>query len=242
MDGENNVEKKSSLSVPLAIVLAGALIAGAVYMKGPSSQAPVAAVNQYAKGAEAKNAKVEPLSESDHILGSPTAEITVFEYSDTECPYCKNFHKVMKQIMNEYGKDGSVAWVYRHMPLKQLHSKAMREAAATECAAEVGGKAKFWDYINTIFERTPSNDGLDPAELPKIAKDIGIDVVAFNNCLDSGKYDKKLEDDVQKGIAAGAEGTPYSVIVTKKGETFPIPGYVPYTEFKSIIDGILKGK
>lgn len=235
---ETKQENKSSLAVPVAIVLAGALIAGAVYLQGPTGVKPTAAVNQFA---EKKDAVVKPIGADDHILGSPTADLIVVEYSDTECPFCKNFHSVMQQIISEYGKDGKVAWVYRHMPLEQLHKKAMKEAEATECAAEIGGKAKFWDYINAVFEKTPSNDGLDLAELPKIAKEIGLDVTAFNNCLNSGKYQEKLKQDVKSAIEAGAEGTPYSVILTKNGETYPIPGFVPYTEFKSVIDGILKG-
>ena len=236
---ETKTESKSSFAVPVAIVLAGALIAGAVYLQGPTNANPSAAVNQFA---EKKDAVVKPIGPDDHILGSPNADLIVVEYSDTECPFCKNFHGVMQQIISEYGKDGRVAWVYRHMPLEQLHQKAMKEAEATECAAEIGGKAKFWDYINALFEKTTSNDGLDLAELPIIAKQVGLDVTAFNNCLNSGKHEAKLKQAVKEAVEAGAEGTPYSVILTKNGETYPIPGFVPYTEFKSVIEGLLKGK
>lgn len=235
---EQSTNNKQSLAIPVAIVLAGALVASALYLRGGSSVSPTAAVNEFG---QKKEAIVKPVGPDDHILGNPQAELIVVEYSDTECPFCKNFHKTMQQIIAEYGKDGKVAWVYRHMPLEQLHKKAMREAIATECAAEVGGKAKFWDYINELFERTPSNDGLDLAELPKIAKDVGLNVDAFNKCLDSGKFDEKLQNAVREAVEAGAEGTPYSVIIAKNGDTYPIPGYVPYTEFKSIIEGLLKG-
>lgn len=236
---ETGQQQKTSLTIPIAIILAGALIAGAVYIKSPNGANVVANTGQFA---EKKEAVVKPIGPNDHILGNPNADLIVVEYSDTECPFCKNFHGVMQQIISEYGKDGKVAWVYRHMPLEQLHKKAMKEAVATECAAEIGGKAKFWDYINKIFEKTPSNDGLDLGELPKIAKEIGLDITSFNNCLNSGKYEEKLKQAVKEAVEAGAEGTPYSVILTKNGDTYPIPGFIPYTELKSVIEGILKGK
>src|SRR5574343_1436136 len=104
------------------------------------------------------------------------------EYSDTECPFCKQFHSTLRQMMDEYGKDGKVAWVYRHFPIDGLHPKARKEAEATECANELGGPSKFWEYTNMIYERTPGNDGLDPANLPKFAKEIGLDEKAFTEC------------------------------------------------------------
>ena len=114
------------------------------------------------------------VDENDHVLGNSNAPITIIEFSDTECPVCKKFHETMQKIMDEYGKDGEVKWVYRHFPLDQIHSKARKEAEATECANEIGGNEKFWEYINKIYEITPSNNGLDPAELLKIAKSIGL--------------------------------------------------------------------
>lgn len=114
------------------------------------------------------------INDGDHVLGNPNALVTIIEFSDTECPFCKKFHETMRKIIDEYGKDGKVKWVYRHFPLDQIHSKSRKEAEATECATEQGGNEKFWEFINKIYEITPSNNGLDPAELPKIAKSIGL--------------------------------------------------------------------
>ncbi len=78
----------------------------------------------------------------DHIRGNPDAPVTLVEYSDFECPFCKRFHPTVKRIVDEYG--GRVRWVYRHFPLDEIHPvKARREAAAAECAAELGGNDAF---------------------------------------------------------------------------------------------------
>ncbi len=108
---------------------------------------------------------MKPVTSSDHIFGDVNAPVKVVFYSDLECPFCKSFHETMTQIMNSsYGKDGKVAWVYRHFPLKQLHSKAPKEAEAAECAAELGGNDAFWKFINKINEVTPANNKLDQAQ------------------------------------------------------------------------------
>ncbi len=108
-----------------------------------------------------KDLKLDPVTDKDHIAGNAQADIIIVEYSDTECPFCKKFHETMIQVMDEYGKSGKVAWVYRHFPLDALHKKARKEAEATECAAELGGNDKFWEYLNLMMKITPANDQLD---------------------------------------------------------------------------------
>jgi protein-disulfide isomerase len=228
-----NIEK---LSVPIAIVIAGGLIAGAFYYSNIKN-AKIIAENPTPTVSGGEN--MRPVTADDHILGSPDAELMFVEYSDTECPYCKQFHTTLRRMMDEYGKDGKVAWVYRHFPIDQLHSKARKESEASECANELGGSTKFWEYLNTIYTRTNSNDSLDPAELPKIAKDVGLDVKAFNTCLSSGKYAAKVEADYQDAIAAGGRGTPNSIIVSRDGTKTVIQGAQPYENIKRVIDALL---
>lgn len=103
-----------------------------------------------------------PISASDHILGNPNARIIILEYSDLECPFCKVFHATMHRVIKE---NADIAWVYRHYPIAQLHSKAFREAEATECAWEQGGNETFWKYTDKLFEVTPSNNGLEDSML-----------------------------------------------------------------------------
>ena len=142
----------------------------------------------------------------------------------------------MQEVMSEYGKDGKVAWVYRHFPLDQLHSKARKEAVALECANEQGGNDKFWSYADRLYEVTPANNGLDPAELPKIAQYVGLDTAKFNTCLASTKYDKHIEDEVQNAQATGGNGTPWSIVVGKNGKKYPLSGAQPLSAVKQLID------
>jgi len=229
--------ENNNYMVPGAIVIAGALIAGGLYLS-TSSPDDNPNVNDDPNGIT--KITVDPITPSDHILGNPDAEIIVFEYSDTECPFCKSFHATMNQIIDEYGKDGNVAWVYRHFPLDTLHKKARKEAEATECAAELGGSDGFWNYTNLLYETTPSNDGLEVSKLPEIAETVGLDRALFEECLSSGLHADTVEAQFQSGIKAGAEGTPYPIIVTKgDGQAYPLKGALPYEQLKLLIDDML---
>ncbi|MFQ5540993.1 MAG: DsbA family protein [Candidatus Paceibacteria bacterium] len=225
-----------NLAVPLAIVVAGVLIAGALFFAGRGA-AP--APQDGGTPATGDEITIEPVSADEHILGNPDADIVIVEYSDLECPFCKQFHVTMQQIIDEYGPDGTVAWVYRHFPLSQLHPKAPKESEASECAWEQGGNDAFWAYVNRVYEITPSNNGLDLAQLPIIAGDIGLDVNAFNTCLDSGKYASKVEAQFNDAIAAGGQGTPHNVILLKSGERVAFPGAQPYATVKNVIETII---
>ncbi len=237
-------EKKNILTIPVAIIVAGALVAGAVLW----TQKPAP---QIVQKTETTEGVLAPVTSEDHILGNPQAKIMLVEFSDTSCPFCKMFHPTMKRIMDEYGKDGKVAWVYRHFPLDKpnplgqvLHPNAGNEALATECAAELGGNAKFWEFLNRLYEITPSvtgqsPTGLDQTELPKIAKYVGLNEAQFTQCLASKKYTSKIEAQYTDGINAGVLGTPFTFIVTKGGRKIPINGAQSYPVIKGIIDGII---
>jgi len=189
-------------------------------------------------------AAVNTVISKDHIVGNPDAPVKIVEYSDFECPFCKRFHKTMKRVSAEYGKEGQFAWIYRHFPIDEIHSKARKEAQAAECANELGGNDAFWKYTDKLYEITPSNNRLDLAILPKLAEDIGLDRTKFETCLEGdergGKYADHIEADAQNARASGGRGTPFSVVITANGLTFPINGAQPYGAIKSIIDLALK--
>ena len=231
--------EKNNFLIPIAIVIAGALIAWGFMSDNPNPESK----NENNKKEEVKTEKVTlaPLTDSDHILGDPNADVVIISYSDLECPYCKKFHLTTKKIMDEYGKDGKVALVFRQFPIDQLHSKARLEAAATECAAELGGNSSFWTYLNTIFETTPSNNGFDTSKLPEIAEEMGLDKEEFTKCLDSEDIANKIKDQQNSGITAGVRGTPQSFIVTKDGKQIPINGAQPYETVKLMIESALNG-
>ena len=238
-------ETKLELSNPMAIVVAGVLIAGAIYFSSvkPSTTAQVnqqPANQQQQLDSNASLEKVRAVDSTDHIRGNKNAEIKIVEYSDTECPFCKQFHLTMKKIMDEYGKTGKVAWVYRHSPIDGLHPKARKEAMATECANELGGNDKFWQYLDRVYEITPSNNGLDLAELPKIAQYVGLNVADFNTCLNSDKYSQLIDRDTQNAVETGGGGTPWSIVIAKDGKKYSINGAQPYEMIKQNIDSLLK--
>jgi protein-disulfide isomerase len=187
---------------------------------------------------------VQPVSSEDHIRGNIKAPVKVIEFSDFECPYCKSFHASLQQMMAEYGKDGQVAWVFRHFPIDELHSKARKEAQAAECANELGGNDAFWAYADRLFEIAPSNNRLDLAQLPQIAEFVHLDKAKFTDCLSGdehgGKYAAHIAANQKDGAAAGGSGTPYTLVIGPKGKIFPINGAMPYSAVKAIIDAALK--
>jgi protein-disulfide isomerase len=108
---------------------------------------------------------IPPITDKDHIFGNRNADLLIVEYSDPECPFCKRFDATMNQVMDQYQASNKVAWVYRHFPLDSIHPKSRHESEALECANEIGGNAKFWEYVKVLFKVTPGNDGLDPTLL-----------------------------------------------------------------------------
>ncbi len=249
VESQPTVTKQTiTLSVPLSIIIAGALIAAAVYFKG-SAGSPTgsgqAGDGDTARGQGAAQPEAAPETvvgnfravdaKTDHIRGAQDAKVTVIEYADTECPFCKRFHPTLQQLIKEYPND--VRWVYRHFPLDALHSKARKESEATECAGD-----KFWAYLDRLYEVTPSNDGLDPAELPKIAEFVGLNRAQFEQCLSSGKYAQHVADDLADAESAGGSGTPYSVVIAASGEKFPLEGAQPYAAVKQLVEKALANK
>ncbi|MFZ2831938.1 MAG: thioredoxin domain-containing protein [Minisyncoccia bacterium] len=221
---------KQNNAVPFAIVIAGLAIAGAIYFGDGKNNAVPTGIGQGI-------GTIEPLTADDHIVGNPNAKVIIVEYSDTECPFCISFHPTMQRIMSEYGKDGKVAWVYRHLP---YHTKAPKETEATECANKLGGNTKFWEYLGKIFETTKGNNSLDEAELPKIAQAVGLDVTAFNTCLNSGEMKAVVDKSLASAAKSGISGTPFSVILVNKKVTGAINGAQPYEQVKAQIDELLK--
>lgn len=240
--------KQNTLLVPGAIIVAGALIAGAVFLNGGNSdqgqivqdRLPVA--EQPSQRQETNTDAVRPVTEEDHIRGDINAPVKIVEYSDFECPFCKRVHETMKQVMDKYGDTGQVAWIYRQFPLESLHPvKAMAEAVASECAAELGGNDAFWAFADRFFELTPSNNRTDlEVVIPQIVGEIGLDQGAFNECMNSGRYDQHIQDDIDNAVATGGRGTPWSIVIAPNGQTIPLNGAQPYSSFEQIIEAALR--
>ncbi|MEI6316731.1 MAG: DsbA family protein [bacterium] len=261
MQEENNHKKETELSLPMAIVLGAFIIAIAlIVIKMPrtittttsdkktslDSQTITAMVNHII--ATKNKVPVVPVSASDHIIGTMNPKLTLIEYSDLECPYCKSFDGTMNKVIQNYGNQ--VDWVYRHFPLDcvdntatdcvPLHSKARHEAVASECAYEQGGNDAFWKYITKVFSITPSNNQLDPKQLITIAGEAGLNLNEFNTCVSSDKYADIVSKDAKAGLKSNVVGTPNTIIVDRLGNTYTIEGGYPYEVVSSTLDTLLK--
>lgn len=228
------------MNVPVAIIIAGALVAAAVYFRpgiGPTSRESASgAAGQTPSAAQAPAVgDFRAVDEIDHVRGAASPKVMLIEYSDLECPFCKRFHPTLQQVLKDYPND--VRWVYRHFPLEQLHSQAPAEANATECAGEQG---KFWELTDKIYEVTTSNDTLDLTKLSDYARQAGVaNIPQFEKCVADEKYKSKVQADYADAGAAGGTGTPYSILIGPDGKKIPIEGAQPYAAVKAAIDSLL---
>lgn len=200
-----------------------------------------AAQEAQARQAADQAKKVRPVSaERDHIRGNPQAKLSLIEYSDFECPYCKRFHATPKQLLQAY--DGRVNWVYRHFPLSFHNPGAQKEAEASECAAELGGNDAFWKYADAIYARTTSNGkGFPLGNLVPLAEEIGLDGAAFKDCLDSGRQAARVREDFEEGSRVGISGTPGTILRDNEtGEVRVLKGAMPFAQVKAAVDQLLK--
>lgn len=203
------------------------------------ARAEAEAREQQDTAALAKNVR-EVSAERDHIYGNPDALVSLIEYSDFECPFCKRFHKTAKEIVDAY--DGKVNWVYRHFPLAFHNPGAQMQAEASECAAALGGNDAFWKYTDTIYERTTSNGEGFPIEgLVPLAREIGLDGDAFGKCLKERRFEARVSEDFEEGVRIGIRGTPGNILLNNEsGAVIPRPGAAPYNTLKRLIDALLE--
>lgn len=236
-----NIKNSGNVQIVFAIVVAALIIGGAIIFsgKGNTQLNNNGAENVNTQEGENLAENVKPVTEEDHIVGSVNAKVKLIEFSDTECPFCKRFHETTSRLIGEYSGD-DFALVYRHFPLEQLHAKAKIESHATECVADLAGEDAFWSYLNKIYVETPSNDGLDLANLEIWATELGIDSGAFNECMNSNKFMAKIDSQIEDAVNAGGRGTPFSVVIGPDDQFIPISGAQPYESVKQLIDSLLQ--
>ncbi|MDD3450037.1 MAG: thioredoxin domain-containing protein [Gammaproteobacteria bacterium] len=206
-------------------------------------EAQAAAARQRAQAAQGRADKVPPADpERDHIYGNPDATVSLIEYSDFECPYCKRFHPAAKALVDDSG--GRVNWVYRHFPLAFHNPMAQREAEASECAAELGGNDAFWKFTDTLYERTRSNGkGMPGVELGVFAAELGLDRAAFEACLESGRHADRVKKDYEMGIALGISGTPGNILRNNEtGKVLARPGAQPLARMQATVEQLVGAK
>lgn len=222
------------ITLLIAIFLLGYLFARVQMLeksKGLSSETP-----QTQTGGQAPQQKVDVKPGRLPILGKENAKVTMIEFSDFECPFCKRyFDETLSQVIKEYVDTGKVKLYYRHFPL-DFHAAAMPSALASECANEQG---KFWEYHDKIFAEQDKIAGktadIITTQLKTWAQELGLNTSRFDSCLDNAKYQVNVDGDLNDGRTAGISGTPTFFI---NGER--IVGAQPFAAFKAVIDEELK--
>lgn len=169
-------------------------------------------------------------------LGSEDAKVTVIEFSDFQCPFCKSlFETSLPQLKSEYIDTGKVKFHYRHYPLTAIHPNAMKSAIASECAND---QDRFWDYHDKLFTSQDEWANLATTaasdKFKEYASGLGLNTGNFNSCLDSDKFKDQVDQDLSDGTAAGVNGTPATFV-----NGILISGAVPFDQFKTQIDAAL---
>lgn len=207
------------------IFAAAAIALVLLYFAFSSSSVP-------APAGESSSSQFSGLNLSGHpIRGAANASVTIVEFSDFQCPYCKLAAPTVSRIMADYA--GRVNFRYFSFPLSG-HANAPKASEAYECATDQG---KGWEMFDLLFEKgSGDGTGLAVADLKGYAAGLKLDTAAFNACLDSGSKAAKVSADAAYGASLGVSATPYFFINGK-----PLVGAQPYAAFKSAVDLALAG-
>jgi protein-disulfide isomerase len=162
------------------------------------------------------------------VKGSATAPVTLVEFTDFQCPFCRQVQPTLDQLLAKY--DGKVKLVYRDFPIDQLHPQARKAHEAARCANEQG---KFWAYHDRLYANAPQ---AGPGELKTYAGEVGLNLPAFERCLSSMKYQAAVQKDEEEGIRAGVTGTPTFFVNGRL-----LSGAQPLDSFARLIDEELAG-
>jgi protein-disulfide isomerase len=224
------MQRRNEWFIPGAIVIAGILIAAAVYI-----------LHYHTVLSNKGNpAAVLPVSSTDHISGNPTAPIVIIEYADIDSEYSKEFQQIMEQVMQNYGSSGNVAWVYRQFPLIGQDNNSEENSEASECVGAEGGSADFFKFIDAVQAAAPGDSEFDPNVSSNgydtIVSALGLSATTFDSCLKARTYEKLVGQEYENALAIGASGAPYSVLEVKGQPPAIISGALPYATMKQVID------
>jgi protein-disulfide isomerase len=174
-----------------------------------------------------KQPRVEVAVDRGRLRGDPNAIVTIVEFADYQCPYCKQTETTLNNLLKKY--PGQVRLAYRDFPLASIHPYAEEAAEAARCAGKQG---KFWAFHDALFA---NQSKLDDAQLKATAQTLGLDQNAFQSCLESGEYNLPVLRDQEDGRKAGISSTPGFFI-----NGIPITGAQAEDAFQKIIDDEIK--
>lgn len=200
---------------------------------GPASQSQV----QPAQQPQQEQAQVpqdvtryEVPIDDDPVLGAQDAPITMIEFSDYECPFCTKFHnEVFGQLIEEYGSQ--IRFVYRDFPLTSIHPEAFPAAEAANCAGEQGN---YWGYHDKLFKGGP--EALSADAYIQYAEELSLDMAAFQECLETRRYQDEVQADLDYAVQLGVRSTPTFFI-----NGIGVVGAQPYEVFQQVIENELAG-
>jgi len=180
--------------------------------------------------------------DDDPILGDKNAPITIVEFGDYQCPFCKRFHQeTLPELKSNYIDKGIVNLVWMDFPLESIHQNAVATSIAGECAEEQG---YFWELHDRMFVEQENWQGLPTSiavnDFKRYASEIGMNENDFNSCLDSEKYKQKVSDDFSYGSRIGISGTPAFFVGNQQVGFVQITGAQPYSVFENVIETYLE--
>ena len=170
------------------------------------------------------------------ILGSNSAPITIIEFGDYQCEQCYNwFHNTKDSIVENYIETGKANLIF--VDLAFLGRDSPKAAAATYCAEEQG---KYWEYHDLLYN---FQEGIDTGwanseRLKAFAQSLELDEELFNSCVDSGKFAKRVQFNINEAKKQGATGTPTFIIVNSNGQQQKLVGAQPYSVFQKVLDSM----
>jgi len=167
--------------------------------------------------------RIEVSVQGAPFKGGEKAAVTIVEFSDFHCPFCRQVISTLAKLESQYGE--KIKLVFRDFPIENLHPGATKAHEAARCATEQG---KFWPYHDKLFASAPSSN---PDVFKGIAKEVGLDAVTFETCLGSGKYQAAIKQDIDEGNRVGVGGTPAFFVNGRL-----ITGAQPFEAFARVID------
>jgi len=179
--------------------------------------------------------------DDDPVKGNPNASVTIIEYSDFQCPFCSRFFQQTLPLIEEnYIDTGKIKFVYKDLPLDNLHPNARTAHIAAECADEQG---KFWEYHDVLFEKQSQWGSAASSELQNtltgFATDMGLQATSFESCMQSPSIADEVNKDTIEAVNYGATGTPTFFIGNEDDGFIKIVGAQPYRVFQSLLDSQL---
>ena len=232
--------QNTSPAVPIAIVAGFAMIALAIFLTNQKSDSnPTQVAKEQASEVKSETTEVRPVGENDYIRGNPNAPILMVEYSDYDCPFCKQYHNTMNQIMDEYGITGKIAWAYRQFPLVKLHPNAQLISEAALCVGDIGKNEAFWKFTDMVFNERGADEQTNVTKLVQFAEASGVSVSDYKTCMESDRMRPELEAQITDGFNSGARGTPYTVLIVGNQQAI-INGAQPYATVKGIVENLIE--